>query len=336
MALIVLAGLVILGTRAAGGDRTPAPPKRSGPPHHHHHQAVRVTAWHWATGPVLPTPTDALSLAAGDGMLLAVGGITATGTVGTVTAVNSVRSSVPSLSLATPVHDNASAVVGHTLYVFGGGVSTSLPTIQALPLSGAAAPSPAPLPEPLSDLGAVVRGQAVYLVGGNTGSTSSNQIWRWTPTAGVSAVATMPTGVRYAGVAWYQGRIIVAGGMVPASASSATSSDTVYAVNPSTGAVEHLDPLPVPLMYGSLAVYQGSLYLAGGLTISGATDAVWRYEGTAKGWVAGSQQLPVATYRGALATFNHHLWYVGGITGAGAPTAQVWMSALTGTHKGGG
>jgi hypothetical protein len=233
------------------------------------------------------------------------------------------------------VHDSASAILGHVLYVFGGGSTTSLATIQAIPLGSAAAPTVHPLPEPLADLAAVVHGGVVYLIGGTTGATASNQVWRWSPAAGVSLVARLPTGIRYAGAAWYANRLVIAGGMVPAG-SSDTYSDTVYAVNPATGSVSRLDPLPVPVIYAALGTFRGALYLAGGLTVSGATDAVWRYTGPGRGWVAAPQALPVATYRGALATFAHRLWYVGGLTASGAPTARVWMSAAAPSARGRG
>jgi hypothetical protein len=323
--LLVVAAVVVLGVRAALGNHptTPLSPgsllseraKGNAPK-----KKPKPFVWHWAAGPSLPAPVEGLTATVGDGDLLVAGGTTSAGSVSTITAFGP---KAVSASLPTPVHDAASAVMDHTLYVFGGGTTVAIPNIQAISLTGQAATTPRPLPEPLSDLSAVVHGGFVYLVGGFTGSAWSDQVWRWNPQQGLSALGTLPTGLRYAGVAWYHGEILVAGGLT----ASSSYSDAVYAVNPKTGRVRDLPPLPVSVAYPALAIWRGAPYLAGGLTVSGPTDAVWRYSGPATGWVA-VRHLPVSTYYGALVTYKNQLWYIGGSTTVSSAgiTGRIWKT----------
>jgi hypothetical protein len=315
LVLIVILGVILVVGRPHSTADHPPPLAQGLTTAHRPRKASRP--WHWVRAGTLPAPTEGLTATVGAGDLLAIGGYAPGGSVTTVTAIGPTPLR---LSLPTPVHDAASAVLGDTLYVFGGGSTVAIPTVQAIAL-GATPASPArPLPEPLSDLGAVTHAGYVYLVGGYTGSAWSNQVWRWTPRQGISALTTLPTGLRYAGVAWYDGRIIVAGGLAPGSAYS----DAVYAIDPGTGHVTRWPPLPVSVAYPGLAVLDGRLYLAGGLTVSGPTDAVWEYDPHQRTWVA-APALPVGTYYGALVAYGGHLWYLGGRTPSGL-TATVWRS----------
>jgi hypothetical protein len=276
-------------------------------------------AWvlRWEPAGKLPAPTAGLAAAVGGSTLYAAGGETAAGSVNTVTTFGAGRAAY---TLPFPVHDAGAAVLDSTLYVFGGGTGSPVSTVQAVGLGAAAPAATRPVPEPLSDLAAVPRAGAVYLVGGYTGTAWSPVVWRWTPTQGAVRATTLPVGLRYAGAAWYDNRLVVAGGLGPHNAPV----DTVFAVNPETGRVARWLPLPVPVAYPALVAFQGRLYLLGGLTDAGPSNLVWQYDGPSRGWSPVSA-LPVATYDGAAATLGTRLFYLGGQTADGL-TAAVWVA----------
>jgi hypothetical protein len=168
--------------------------------------------------------------------------------------------------LPTPTHDAGAALLGNSVYLFGGGQASSVSAVSRVTLAGKASPAKA-IGEPLSDLGAVEIGGKAYLVGGYTGSRYASAILRY-PSG--SVVARLPQGTRYAGVAAIGSTIYVAGGIVPTG-----TSDAVYAVRPG-GAARRIATLPAPEAHAALVALGGKLYLVGGtrvLAIDPATGA---------------------------------------------------------------
>ncbi len=160
--------------------------------------------------------------------------------------------------LPRPTHDAAAALVGSSVYLFGGGEAASWPyVVRVAPGTGAAVSVP-PLDEPLSDLGAVTIGGRAYLVGGYTGTQFATAILRYDPTQGTGVVARLPQGTRYAGVAVVDRTIYVAGGLTAAGDSRA-----VYAVSLG-GRVRRIAALPLPEAHAALAPLGGMLFLVGG------------------------------------------------------------------------
>jgi N-acetylneuraminic acid mutarotase len=157
--------------------------------------------------------------------------------------------------LPQPTHDAAAAVLGGSIYLFGGGESVSVRSVVRVdPRTGSPTAAP-PLGEPLSDLGAVAIGGRAYLVGGYTGSQFATAILRYQPT---TTIARLPTGTRYAGVAAIGHTVYVAGGLTTAGATRA-----VYAVS-LAGSVRRVASLPRPEDHAALAALDGRLYLFGG------------------------------------------------------------------------
>lgn len=273
-----------------------------------------VLAWHSASWS-LPAPAEGLTATVGNGDLLVIGGWSGN----SLTTITAEGPHPLALQLTTPVHDAASAVLGQNLYVFGGGTTVALATIQAFSLDGGSVSTPPPLPVPLSDLSAVVHKGTVYLIGGFTGSVFSNAVYAWTPAGGAHKVASLPVGLRYTGAVWYDHQIVIAGGLTVNGASS-----SVYTVNPGSGHVGSWPSLPVPTMYTTLAIYNHRLYEAGGRTATGLTSNVWQYQTGQSGWTKGPA-LPTPTYYGAMVSYQNHLWYIGGRTNS-ALSNTVWMA----------
>jgi hypothetical protein len=160
--------------------------------------------------------------------------------------------------LPQPTHDAAAALVGGSVYLFGGGESVSMPSVVRVdPRSGRAAEAPA-LDEPLSDLGSVAIGGKAYLVGGYTSIEFAAGILRYITQGGTETVARLPQGTRYAGVAALGGTIYVAGGLTTFGATRA-----LFAIS-LDGHVRRLGSLPAPEDHAALAALGGRLYLVGG------------------------------------------------------------------------
>lgn len=210
--------------------------------------------------------SKAAAVALPDGRLMVLGGYTGSASLDTILAGSPSRLRVVG-HLPQPTHDAAAAVVGGSVYLFGGGESVSLPSVVRVdPRTGSTVEAPA-LGEPLSDLGAVAIGGRAYLVGGYTGTQFATAILRYRG----QTVARLPTGTRYAGVTALGRTIYVAGGLTTAGATRA-----VYAVS-LDGKVRRIATLPTPEDHAALAALEGTLYLVGGrrvLAIDPATGRV--------------------------------------------------------------
>jgi hypothetical protein len=201
--------------------------------------------------------SKAAAVALPHGRLMVLGGYTGAGSLDTILAGSPAHLRVVG-RLPQPTHDAAAAVVGGSVYLFGGGETVSMPSVVRVdPRTGSAVEAPA-LGEPLSDLGGVAIGGRAYLVGGYTGTQFATAILRYRPQGAAKVVARLPTGTRYAGVAALNGTIYVAGGLTTAGATR-----EVYAVTPA-GSVRRIATLPAPEDHAALAALDGTLYLVGG------------------------------------------------------------------------
>jgi hypothetical protein len=201
--------------------------------------------------------------------------------------------------LPQPTHDGAAAVIGRSVYVFGGGQATSVDTIVRVNPTTGASLDVGHLDEPLSDLGAVTIGDSPYLIGGFTGVKYASAVLHYLGGGRTTVVARLPEGTRYAGVAALHGRIYVAGGLTPRGIT-----DAVYEVVPG-GRVRRIARLPAPEDHAAMAALQSNLYLVGGRKIlrirsSGAVSLV--------------AHLPVTLTDPAVVAIGNRLVIVGGGT----------------------
>ncbi len=212
----------------------------------------------------LPVPAARIAVVAlPNGEIAVLGGLTDVGSSDQIlVGPPSKLRRVGTLPVAT--HDAAAAVISHRIFLFGGGQVTSSDAIDVIdPATGAARHSGS-IGEPLSDLGAATVGTTAYLVGGYTGTAWATAIQRFVPGHTPSVAARLPSGLRYAGVASFGGRIYVAGGVTAAGVSSA-----LFVFNPSNGRVRRIGSLPRAVGHGSLVALGAWLYLIGGTDTTG-------------------------------------------------------------------
>jgi hypothetical protein len=260
----------------------------------------------------LPEPASRVAASAlPGGQILVAGGLVGGSSSSQVLAgpPNRLR---PIGRLPVPTHD--AALAGG--YLFGGGEAVSTDAVVRIDARSGAAHRSGSLGEPLSDLGAAVVGDRIYLVGGYTGTRYATAVLRFRPGAAPTVVARLPAGLRYAGVAALGGRIYVAGGVTTSGESSA-----VVAVDPARRSVTRVAVLPAPVAHAPLVALGGALYLVGGTDSSGApVDRILRID-PASGRVAVAGRLSQPLADAAAVAVGGSVVVIGG---AGAsPSAAV-------------
>ncbi len=262
------------------------------------------------------------------GSLLVAGGLTASGT--TAGGAYRLDTSNGQLlfvgNLASPTHDAASAILGGTALVFGGGSASPSPTAQSLSTAGSASVL-APLPRPRADATAVVEGGRAYIVGGYEAGQLDPEVLATTNGRSYTQVADLPVPVRYPAVATLGGKIYVFGGESASGAPVAT----IQSVNPATKTAKVVGELPFALAGASAGDLGGVIYLAGGVSPAspeatpsapGPVHAVFAFD-PATGSVLRAGSLPVAVAYAGSAVEGDRLYLVGGEGAGGVQTPDV-------------
>jgi hypothetical protein len=235
-----------------------------------------------STAPASPSTTTVLSLhpapyalaapiqravAVGSGRTVYIaGGMDSAGaTVGGVFSMDPGTGALRALgSLPQAVHDAAGAMIGGSLYVFGGGSSTGTDTVQSfVPATGAGTVA-GHLPVPLSDLEAATVGRTVFLVGGYDGTRPRAEIYSTGDGTSFRVVAKLPVGLRYPAVTAVGTTLVVAGGQA-----ASGPVDTVYAVDTTSGKVTMMGHLGSPTAHAAAFTLASTAYVAGGQDPSG-------------------------------------------------------------------
>lgn len=369
--VVIVVGLVWVATRgssppadasrgAPASSTAPAPHSTTTPPHSTTTAPSRSTvpAARSAVDPslsvtklpfTLPAPVSReVVLPLGDGELLVAGGLSATGTSSAALAVLGVGSGSVSAdgTLSVPTHDAGGAALHGLAFVFGGGQSSSLATVQAVSLRTVIGEAPGAdvthgtgtgtvvgaLPAPRSDEAVAVAGTTAYVIGGYTGTAPDPAVLATTDGVHFQTVATLAVPVRYPAATALSGRLYVFGGEAVGGAQAGQPVDVIQMVDPATHTATVVAHLPHPVEGAAAVDLGGNLYVAGGDTVStpqapGATLAtVWRFT-PSSGQVSSVGHLAVAVSHAGVAVSGTTAWLVGGETG-GAVQAVVQRLTL--------
>ena len=236
-------------------------------------------------------------------------------------------------TLPTPVHDSASAMLGSSYGMFGGGNTSSVGSVNVFSLNGASLSSGS-LPQARSDGVAVNVNNKVYIIGGYNGATGDAQVLYTTDGKSFTKSANLPIAVRYAAVASSGSLIYVFGGEATSGPNAGNPINAVQVINTAnnTASVSAIK-LPVPLEGASAFVINGEIFLAGGqssvpesitpgvgttqvpgVTVASQSDTyntIWAVDTVSnKVLNAGTLQLPIA-YAG-MAVLGSRAWLIGG------------------------
>jgi YVTN family beta-propeller protein len=215
-----------------------------------------------AVGLLAAPVQDASPVALGGGRVMLLGGLTASDTSTDEVVIAGASGSRVVARLPIGLHDTAAVRIGNDAYLFGGGTAsnTQSDTIIRVPTSGGSATAVGRLPAPSSDQAGARIGDTAYIVGGYTGTQWLDSIVAWRPGSPARVVAHLPTPIRYAAVAAVGGKLVIAGGSLPAG----TASDNVYTYTPGSGRVVRAGRLPQPTTHAAAAVFDGQVFVIGG------------------------------------------------------------------------
>jgi hypothetical protein len=231
----------------------------------------------------------------------------------------------PAGSLATPTHDAAGAVLDGRILVFGGGVLTSLSTVQAYPFSTGTATTAGTvvgqLPQPRSDATSVTIGRTAYVVGGYDGTHADPQVLATTNGSTFHPIGSLPVPVRYPAVAAVGRTIYVFGGQSVGGSGGAV--DAIQRIDTVSGSIEVVGHLPQALLGASAVTLDGVAYVAGGSTGPADSGVIYAFDpASRRAMVAGHLIAPVSN--AAVAVVAGTAWLVGGESGS-TPIATVQM-----------
>jgi outer membrane protein assembly factor BamB len=258
----------------------------------------------------LPAPVERSVAAWRGSHLVIAGGLDAAGTStdGVFTFAPSSGRLVRLGTMPTPFHDAAGGLLGRTLYVFGGGETTTVDTVQAFDLSTGRGSVVGHLPMPLSDLASATVGSTLYLAGGWDGTTPQAAVWSTTDGTSFTKLATLPAGVRYPAVAAAGSTLVVAGGLL----ANGHETAKVVAIDTGSGKVSKLPPLPRPVAHAMAFTADGTVYVAGGEDDVGTTQQRVTAIDPSATTTTAAPRLPVALSDAAVAPSTGGVTILGG------------------------
>jgi N-acetylneuraminic acid mutarotase len=270
-----------------------------------------VAAWQ------LPAPLSRMVVLANEGRLLIIGGLNSAGaSARSILAADPTKGVVTSDgTLGLPVHDSSGALLSGAAYIFGGGNSASISTVQVIK-PGHSAQTTGNLPTARSDLAAAVAGSEAVIVGGYDGTSPANAVLATSDGAHFRVVGMLRSPVRYAAVAVMGSYLYVFGGEWAGQLSTA-----IQRVDLGTGGVDVVGQLPVGLGHAAALVLNDQIWLVGGLESEGPSDAVFRFDAQS-GSVARAGTLPKPVSDAGIAVLDGTGYLVGGEV-AGSPISNV-------------
>lgn len=217
-------------------------------------------------------------------------------------------------TLPQPLEGIAAAPNGHTIYIAGGLNQTSTSTVYAITSSGVRLV--ANLPTTFHDAGAAVLNGTLYVMGGGQVSSQA-QAWRMSlnPPGTIRTAPSLFSPLSDFTAVSFQGAIYLVGGHGAGAPSNRVwkyvpnGQDTVFAT------------LPHGVRYAAVASNGRQIFVAGGLTATGATSAAAEVD-LKTGAVTRLPNLPYAVQYAAGAVINGRFMVAGG-EGTGGFTRRV-------------
>ncbi len=285
----------------------------------------------------LPSAVSRLAVFPGQSgnQLVLAGGLASDGSSSTsIDTLNTTNGALNNIgALNTPTHDAASAQIGSTYVIFGGGSSNSISQVEGFNISGSVISSSS-LPNLRSDSTAVTLNQTTYIIGGYDGSAADATILSTTDGTHFSSAGQLSVPVRYAAAATMNGLIYIFGGEAVSGSNAGNPINTIQIYNPANKEVI-IAPwkLPVPLEGATAFVINNEMFVAGGVStvaeniplgvgttqVPGVSinsssltqDTIWAVNFNKQVLqTAGRLQVPVSN--AGVAVLGSHAWIVGG------------------------
>ncbi len=225
--------------------------------------------------------------------------------------------------LTTAVHDAAGAQVGARALLIGGGAhedgTNAVVDVVTAPPSRVGS-----LPEPRSDVSAIVADGRLVVLGGYDGTVITPGVLTSADGATFTRIGDLATPVRYGAVAAVGGTVYVFGGKTREAGHDSQTAD-IQAVDVASGRVAVVGRLPQAMGHMVAAVLDGQVYAMGGRSGVGVqlTDsaAIWRFD-PRTGAVVQVGALPSPVSDSTVAVVGSTAYLVGGER-SGTPLSQV-------------
>ncbi|HVM68105.1 MAG TPA: hypothetical protein VMU14_24725, partial [Acidimicrobiales bacterium] len=212
--------------------------------------------------------------------------------------------------LALPTHDAAALGLNGGVLVFAGGSGTTIAAVQQWGTAGAQVVSH--LPQPRSDLAAVVVDGHGYLLGGFDGARPTPDVLETDDGRTFRVAATLPVAVRYPAVAVVGTTIYVIGGQaVSGPGGNGPPMADVQSVNVATGTAAVVSRLPQPITEAAAFTMRGAVFLAGGVRGGITQRGVFRLD-PATGALTPVATLPEPRADAAVASVGATAYLIGG------------------------
>jgi hypothetical protein len=248
----------------------------------------------------------AVAFSDGTGILVAGGLDAAQNTVSTVLRIDpDTGATTPAGTLTVPTHDAAGGVLGSQRFVFGGGAQHVSDVVQTLQPNGASIVV-GHLPQPRADLATATIGTTVYLVGGYDGTNATRDVLATSDGVRFRTIAQLPIGVRYPAVAALGDNVLVFGGELSGSESSA-----MQQIDVRTGSARVIGQLPSPRTEAAAVSIGGALFVVGGRAGGAASTDVLRFD-PLSAQLSIDAALPGPIADSAAVTVNGRAYLVGG------------------------
>jgi DNA-binding CsgD family transcriptional regulator len=164
----------------------------------------------------------------------------------------------------------------------------------------------------------------LYAVGGDGGSTTSDQVLRYDLSTAVWVpMSRKPTAVTDVRAAVLGGRVYVPGGRT----SSGAVSNLLEVYDPQRDVWQVLTPMPGPRSGYALAAVEGKLYVIGGWDGSGFRADVWQYNPDDDAWRPRSA-MPTSRAYAAVAVVDQQILVMGGEGSSGRLSANERYSPV--------
>jgi serine/threonine-protein kinase PknK len=263
----------------------------------------------------LPAPLYRTVAVATGGKVYVLGGHDLAG--GSVTSVEAFdpRSGVARLAgrLVYPTHGAAAANLRGRILVFGG-ASTSVHDVvqQFFPKTGRSRMI-ATMPTVRADVTAAVAAGRVILVGGFDGAGPQAAVWATRDGRHFTVVAHLLQPVRYPAVTALGADVYAFGGLISGGEYNGTFTSDIQRIDLRTGSARIVGHLPSPLAHAMAATVKGRIYLLGGSTPHGPSDAIRRLD-PATGQISIAGRLPHPLTDAAVASLGSTIYLLGGIS----------------------
>lgn len=285
-----------------------------------HALTVRAVLARWR----LPVARYRTMAVANDHYVFLLGGIDAAGaTVDGVYRLDPARRTAKLAGrLATPTHGAAGLLLGRRVFVFGGAGPPVYDLVQQYTPAAARTRVVAHLPAQRADLAAAVVGRRVVVAAGFDGVGPLDTVLATTDERHFRTLAHLPVAVRYPAVAAVGNSVYLFGGLLSGGEYTGTFTRDIQRINVSTVRASVVGRLPAPYAHAMATVRGGQVFILGGSTPAGSSNAILRFDPATRA-VTRAGTLPEHVADGGVATIGDTTYVVGGVNGGPLTTVCI-------------